>query len=81
MDKNTVFNEIISYVQSVTNLPVDKIPTEESLYEKGLMDSYAIIELIDFLENQFKVSIKDNEITKENLGSISKMTNFVMAKK
>ena len=49
-----------------------------SLVEEGVVDSYGIIDLIEFLESQFDVAVPDEDITKENFGSINKMTEYIV---
>ena len=56
------------------------LPRDQSLLEIGVVDSYGVVELISFLEGNWNIEIADAEITKENLGSIHKMTSFVAAR-
>jgi acyl carrier protein len=56
------------------------LPRDQSLLEVGVVDSYGVVELISFLESNWNIEIADAEITKENLGSIHKMTSFVAAR-
>lgn len=53
---------------------------EDSLLEKGILDSIGILELIEFLESQFGIEVSDDETVPANLGSISGLTRFVMTK-
>ena len=52
----------------------------KSLYELGLLDSMGVIELVEFLENEFNIRIEDEEITYEKMGSINKMTELIISK-
>ena len=54
---------------------------EDSLLAKGVLDSTGILELIEFLEAQFGIEVADSETVPDNLGSISALTRFVMAKR
>lgn len=54
---------------------------DESLLAKGVLDSTGILELIEFLEAQFGIDIDEEETVPGNLGSISALTRFVMAKR
>ena len=49
----------------------------ESLLGKGVIDSSGILELVEFLENNYKIRIKDEDITPNNLDSIAKIGEFV----
>lgn len=74
---------IIDYVLTnhVCAYDTETIPLDQSLVELGVMDSYGVVELVDFLERTWAISIADSEITKEKMGSINKMTRLVIAKK
>jgi acyl carrier protein len=54
---------------------------DDSLVEEGIIDSTGILELIEFLESHFEVEVSESETVPENLGSISKLTEFVMSKR
>ena len=58
----------------------NNIPLNESLIEIGILDSYGIIELIEFIESTWDIVIEDDEITKEKMGSINKMTQLIQLK-
>ena len=45
------------------------------LFESGIMDSYKVLELIAYVENELHVRIPDEEITLENFRSIKAITN------
>mgnify|MGYP000514751712 CR=1 FL=1 len=57
-----------------------KIPEDRSLVQLGYIDSFGLIELIQFIENKFKIKIKDSEITPEVFGSLEKMTKLIFKK-
>jgi acyl carrier protein len=54
---------------------------EDSLVEGGVIDSTGVLELIEFLEAQFSISVDETDTVPENLGSISNLTRFVGSKK
>lgn len=53
---------------------------EESLMERGIIDSLGTFQLVDFLEQTFKIRISDDEITGENFDSIVAIDNLVSGK-
>lgn len=53
---------------------------EDSLLEKGVLDSTGVLELIEFLEDDYGIEVLDTETVPENLGSISGLTRFVLGK-
>jgi acyl carrier protein len=54
---------------------------DDSLIEKGLIDSTGILELIAFLEGTYGIEISDEDIVPENLDSINSLVRFVRDKR
>ena len=50
---------------------------EESLLERGVIDSTGVMEIIQFIEREFGVQVSDEEIVPENLESIARIDAFV----
>jgi acyl carrier protein len=57
------------------------VTDEESLLDRGIVDSTAILEVISFLEETFAIRVDDSEIVPENLGSIASIARFVDGKR
>jgi len=58
----------------------ENIDENLSLYEKGIIDSTGVLEIVDFLEETFGIEIEDDELVPDNLDSIKKMSKFVQRK-
>jgi len=48
-----------------------------SLMEMGIIDSTGVLEIIMFLEDEFGVSVQDEEMVPDNLDSVSRILAFV----
>jgi acyl carrier protein len=74
--------EIVEFI--VDNNPVTEddlpLPRDESLYQKGILDSTGVIELVDFIEQRWSIQIRNDEITLERFGSLNKMARLVQEK-
>jgi acyl carrier protein len=46
----------------------------------GIVDSLSFVELVEEIQDRYKIEIDDVEITEENLGSIDAITAFVSLK-
>jgi acyl carrier protein len=57
-------------------MPMD----DESLIESGIIDSTGIIELIQFLESEFRIKVQDSETLPQNLDRISNLVRFIAKK-
>lgn len=53
---------------------------DDSFFEKGIIDSTGVLELIAFLESKFKIKVEDEELIPENLDSINNLSNFIQGK-
>ncbi|MHB1010719.1 MAG: acyl carrier protein [Propionibacteriaceae bacterium] len=51
-----------------------------SLLENRVLDSTGVLELIEFLEENYQITVAENETLPENLGSVANLTRFVVAK-
>jgi len=58
----------------------ENIDENISLYEKRIVDSTGVLEIVDFLEETFGIKIEDDELVPDNLDSIKKMSKFVQRK-
>ena len=55
----------------------DNLSSEDSLLEKGIIDSTGVLELVAFIEENYDFKIKDEELIPENLDSIKSITRFI----
>jgi acyl carrier protein len=53
---------------------------DDSFLEKGIIDSTGVMELVSFIEEEFNVSVDDDELIPENLDTINRLASFVKNK-
>ncbi len=53
---------------------------DESLLDRGIIDSTGVLEIVGFLESEFKISVLDQEMLPENLDSIGNIATYVERK-
>lgn len=53
---------------------------QTSFLESGIIDSMGILELVDFIDKEFKVVIADEELLPENLDSINNIVGYLKMK-
>ena len=82
MNEQEIVKTLIDYV--LANHPsgynADTLPIDQSLVDLSIIDSYGIVEIVVFIEQKWGISIEDNEINRDNIGSIEKMSRFIMTK-
>lgn len=55
----------------------ENLKEDTSFLKSGVIDSTGILEVIAFLEENFNISIKDNELIPENLDSLNNIDKFL----
>ena len=53
---------------------------DESMLEKGIIDSTGVLELVAFIESTFEIKVEDEELIPENLDSIKNIVSFLEIK-
>jgi acyl carrier protein len=58
----------------------DGLKDNSSFLDEGIMDSTGALELIGFLEEEFSITVEDEEMIPENLDSINKVAAYLEKK-
>ena len=58
----------------------DGLQNETSFLEEGIIDSTGVLELVNFLEEEFEITIDDEDLIPENLDSINNVTAYLERK-
>ena len=58
----------------------DTLKDSASFLENGILDSTGILELIQYIEENYKINVEDNELVPENLDSLNNVTEFINKK-
>lgn len=53
----------------------------DSLLQRGVIDSMGVMELIEFVQQTFGVTVGDGDITEENFGSLANISRYVIGKR
>ena len=53
---------------------------DTSFLEEGIIDSTGILELVNYLEEEFELSVDDEDLIPENLDSVKNVTAYVEKK-
>ena len=58
----------------------DQIEDNDSLMEKGIIDSTGVFELVFFLETTYHIAVEEDDLVESNLGSIDGLAAYVQRK-
>lgn len=56
------------------------INSRTSLLESRVVDSLGILEIIEFMEREFEITVEETEMIPENLDSIERMSRYLRGK-
>jgi len=54
-----------------------KVTDQDNLLESGVVDSLGVLELVTFMQQEFSVTVNDEDLTPENFQTIECMAQFV----
>ena len=77
-----VMTEIKEYIcgTMLIGLSDQSIEPDESLVQRGVVDSTGVLELVEFLQDRYGITVKDEEITIENLDTLNSIAGFLRQK-
>ena len=56
------------------------INKDESFLQNGIIDSTGVLELVNFIEETYKIKVEDEELVPENLDSIQNLIAYIQRK-
>ena len=58
----------------------DDLGNDTPLLERGILDSLGILNLVSFIEDEWGVTVEDEELIPEHFGSISRIAQLIETK-
>ena len=78
--EDTIRSSLVAFVTRSFNVSADEIQMDRSLIDQGIIDSFGLVEITGFIEQEFRVKILEEDMTREAFGSMNRMARFVSAK-
>ncbi|GGD41175.1 acyl carrier protein [Muriicola marianensis] len=69
--------KVKDYILKETLADVDHISDDTLIFETGLLDSMGLLFLIEFLKEEFGITVEDHELVVENFQSIENIVAFI----
>jgi len=69
---------IAAVVRTVTRKPIPADP-EESLFESGVLDSFALPDMVSALEKEFGVKVPDSDLNPRKFDSLARIESYLGA--
>jgi acyl carrier protein len=58
----------------------DGLGYDESLLQRGVIDSTGVLELLAYLEENFKITVNDDEVIPANFETVSGLAIYIQSK-
>lgn len=58
-----------------------RLDEDDLLFERGIVDSMGVVELVAFLESEFEILIDDDEVTEQHFRSLRSIADYVCSKR
>lgn len=71
-------DKIRALVEQVSGKPAPS-DNEESLFESGLLDSFALPDLVGALEEAFSISVPDSDLNPRKFDSVARIDAYLSA--
>ena len=67
---------ILKVVQEVAQKPIPA-DTDESLFESGVLDSFALPDMVSGLEKEFGIKVPDSDLHPRKFDSLSRISDYI----
>lgn len=69
--------KFLDFVTRNFMVEIDEIPLDKSLIDEGIIDSFGLIEIASFIEKEFGITVKEEQMTRKNFGSVHLIVDFI----
>ena len=72
-----VHGAIRDFIQNELQRPLGGVANGDSLLEAGVLDSVGVLQVVSFVEQQFGITVSEDEMMPDNFESIDAIAAFV----
>ncbi len=75
-----IVNDLTEYISKIAKIPRNEIGLNTKIYNSGIISSLKLIELMAYIEKQFSIIIKPEELIEDNFKDISTIAEYIQSK-
>jgi acyl carrier protein len=72
----TTQERILAVIQKVAQKPIPADP-EASLFESGVLDSFALPDMVAALEKEFNIAVPDADLNPRKFDSVTRIADYI----
>ncbi len=57
---------------------VNGLSPEDDLFAMGVLDSFALVDLVALIEENYQISVKDSDVVESNFQTLTTIEGFIM---
>lgn len=80
-DQGDVISSLRGFLATDKPEEMSAVGEEDNLFNAGVLDSLQLVSLVVFIENEFNCALDFDELTEENLASLSAIRGLVERKR
>lgn len=78
MEQDKIRKNLQQYIMNIAN--TNDINCDCDLFMEGVLDSLHVAKLVIYIEEQYDIFVKEDEVVPENFSTINKITNYIKQK-
>jgi len=72
-----ILKKLLEFICRNFMVDEDEVPLDKSLIDTGIIDSIGLIEISTFITKEFNINILEEDLNRENFGSVLKIVDFI----
>ena len=78
MDREIVFKKVKAEVEALAGSTIDD--PDEMIFKSGILDSLNVLNILIFIESSFRIKINPFDVNLNILGSLNRISDYVISK-
>lgn len=75
-----IANDIMEFISKTSKIPKNEMNMETEVYNSGIISSLSIMELMSYIEEQYRIIINPEDLIECNFKDIKTIEDFVQSK-
>ena len=74
---NDILERLLEFITRNFMVEREEIDLDKSMIDEGIIDSFGLVEIATFMEIEFGMKITEEQMIRENFGSVNKIVGFI----
>ena len=80
MNENSLKTDLRNYIVEASLDDLNGIKDDTLIFDQGILDSMGLLFLVEFINENYEIEVKDDELNPKNFESINSIVKFVESK-